>query len=328
MHRYVFEELNKEKWINRSKVTGYPKVAKDLAISMKKYGIHPDEYLLLNFYDLDNQRRERIISRKERDAFVKVFNKKEELPQLEEKINFLTNFKDYVNREFLLLKDASYEDYLSFLSRHPGYVAKQSDSGQGKGVEVVKEVKDPVQEFQRLKDKSYDLLEEVIDTHEELREISPAGTPAIRIFTFVDKQSTPHIIFSAINLSTDNPVVNFGSGALKALIDPVTGKIVTDGISKSDQSYGAHPFTGHQIKGRQLPDWDNLRKSVLNAAMEFPDVRYIGWDCTISSKGAALIEANAKRPGINGQQLAGFKKADERYSDFEMVREEFNELTS
>lgn len=147
MHRYVTEELNKDRWDSKSKWTSYPAVASDLTLSMKKYGLHPDEYLLLNFYNMDSERRGKIITRKERDAFVKYFNRTEALPKLEEKINFLTNFKDYVNRDFLVLKESTYDDFLVFLSKHSGYVAKQSDSGQGRGVEVVKDVLDPEKEY-------------------------------------------------------------------------------------------------------------------------------------------------------------------------------------
>lgn len=160
-----------------------------------------------------------------------------------------------------------------------------------------------------------------------LKELSPNGTPPIRVFTFVDEHKEPHIIFSAINLSMYNPVVNFGSGALKSLIDPKSGRIVADGIDKNNKLYSSHPVTGVPIKGQVIPQWDNLRETVLKAALEFPEVRYIGWDCTISSKGATLIEANAKRPGINGQQMEGFKKADETYAHFDLVRDAFRRRT-
>lgn len=302
-------------------------MASDLTKSMKKYGLHPDEYLLLNFYTMDNERRKKIITRKERDAFVKYFNRSEDLPKLEEKVNFLKNFKHYINRDFLILKDSSYEDFLAFVSKHSGFVAKQSDSGQGRGVELVKNVLDPKKEFSRLKEQSFDLIEEIIETHPALKELSPHGTPPIRVFTFVDEDKVPHIIFSAINLSTSNPVVNFGSGALKSLIDPESGRIVAEGIDKNNTLYSSHPVTGVPIKGQMIPEWDSLRETILKAALEFPEVRYIGWDCTISSKGATLIEANAKRPGINGQQMEGFKKADETYANFELVREAFRSRT-
>lgn len=323
MHGHVIKELKKDKWDAKQKWVAYPKVAFDLIRSIKKYGLHPDEYLLLNFYHMDRERRKKIITRKERDAFVTYFNHSEDLPKLEEKVNFMVNFKEYINRDFLILEESNYDDFLSFLSKHSNFIAKQSDSGQGKGVELVTDILDPQREYKRLKEESFDLIEEVIDTHPSLKKLSPNGTPPIRVFTFIDEHKKPHIIFSAINLSTHNPIVNFGSGALKSLIDPETGLIVADGIDKNNHLYTSHPVTGVPIKGQEIPEWDNLRESVLKAALEFPEVRYIGWDCTISSKGATIIEANAKRPGINGQQMEGYKKADETYANFELVRDAF-----
>lgn len=293
----------------------------DLTISTRKYSIHADEYLQLDFFNLDSNRRKKIISRKERNEYIRVFNKKNHIPMLENKIHFLFNFKEYVNRDFLILKEANYDDYVSFLSKHKGYVAKESDSGQGRGVEIVAQVNDSEKEFKRLKEKSYDLIEEIIETHPILKDISPGGIPPIRIITFVDENNKPHLIFSAINISVSNKVVNFNSGAIKAIINPENGEIVTDGLQKSNEVHTHHPVSRTQIKGFVVPEWTALKSMVLNAALKFPEVGYIGWDCTITKNGPSIIEANAKSPAINGLQMEGYKKADETYANFELVRD-------
>ncbi|EXJ23330.1 putative hexapeptide transferase family protein [Alkalibacterium sp. AK22] len=323
MHRYVTEELKKEKWQSKQKWIAYPLVAKDLVSSTKKYHIHPDEYLQLDFYSSDDKRRESIVSRKERDAYVKLFNKKEITPKLENKIEFLTHFKDYVNRDFLIIRDASFEDYVSFISRHPAYIAKQSDSGQGKGVEMVSEVKDPETEFKRLKDHSFDLIEEIIEIHPELKDLSPGGISPIRFITYVDENSVPHIIFTAINMSTGSQIVNFNSGAVISIINADTGELMNHALDKKNKMYELHPVTGKPIKGFKLPEWDALKALVLDAAVKFPEVGYIGWDTTITANGPCIIEANAKRPAINGLQMEGFKGLDEQYGNFKFVREEY-----
>lgn len=328
MHRYVSQELQKDEWRSKQKWSAYPVVAKDMATSTRKYRLHPDEYLQLNFYNLDTNRRNNIISRKERDEYVKLFNKKEVLSKLENKIEFLTNFKDYVNRDFLIIKDASFEDYLSFATSHSGYIAKQSDSGQGKGVELVKDVEDFEKEFKRLKENSFDLIEEVIEIHPVLKDISPGGISPIRFLTYVDEMKVPHIIFTAINMSTGSQIVNFNSGAIISIINPETGELVNDALDKKNRMYELHPVTGKPIKGFTLPEWDELKALVLDAASKYPEVGYVGWDTTITAKGPCIIEANAKRPAINGLQMEGFKLLDEQYGKFKFVRDEYKRRTS
>lgn len=324
MHSYVTEELKKDEWQSRQKWVAYPLVAKDLATSTRKYGLHPDEYLQLNFYNLDDNRRNNIISRQERDEYVKLFNKKTDIPKLENKIEFLTNFKEYVNRDFLIIEDASFEDYVSFVSSHSGYVAKQSDSGQGKGVELVREVEDFEKEFNRLKEKSFDLIEEIIEIHPVLKDISPGGISPIRFLTYVDEMKVPHIIFTAINMSTGSQIVNFNSGAVISIINPETGELMNDALDKKNRMHEQHPVTGTPIKGFKLPEWDALKALILEAAAKFPEVGYVGWDTTITAKGPCIIEANAKRPAINGLQMEGFKRLDEKYGNFQFVRDEYN----
>lgn len=328
MHRYVLKELKKDQWQSKQKWLAYPLVAKDLATSKRKYNLHPDEYLQLNFYTLDDSRRHNIISRKERDQYVKLFNQKAAIPKLENKIEFLSNFKDDVNRDFLIIKEASFEDFVAFASSHSGYIAKQSDSGQGKGVELVSEVEDFEQEFNRLKDNAFDLIEEIITIHPELQAISPGGISPIRFITYVDEKGVPHIIFTAINMSTGSQIVNFDSGAVISIIDADTGELMNHALDKQNRMYELHPVTGTQVKGFKLPEWDALKELVLNAAVKFPEVGYVGWDTTITAKGPCIIEANAKRPAINGLQMEGFKRIDEQYGNFDFVRNEYNRRQS
>lgn len=328
LHHYVTEELNKDQWHSKHKWMAYPLVTIDLASSIKKYDLHPDEYLQLNFYNLDNNRRKKIISRKERNEYVRLFNKKEDIQNLENKIKFLTNFQDYVNRDFLILEDASYEDYVSFISSHQGYIAKKSDSGQGKGVELMSKVEDFDKEFKRLKENSYDLIEEIIKIHPVLRNVSPGGIPPIRFITYVDEMKVPHIIFTAINMSTGSQIVNFNSGAVISIINPETGELMNDGLDKKNKMHELHPVTKKPIKGLRLPEWEALKELVLNAAVMFPEVGYVGWDCTITAKGPCIIEANAKRPAINGLQMEGFNRLDETYGNFDLVRDEYRRRKS
>lgn len=243
--------------------------------------------------------------------------------KLEDKKQFFLNMGDYVNRDFLILEHTPYEDFKQFCSKHTVLVAKKADSGQGRGVKVITELYHTRQLYDQLKADQFDLVEESVTPHPLLKAISPIGLSPIRLFTYIDEDGKPHIIFTAIIFAQKDPVVNFTTGGIKAIIDPITGEIVTHAIKKNNEQVKAHPVTKQPIKGVMMPDWEELREMMLKAAMEFPKVRFIGWDCALSDKGPLILEANARRPGINGQQMPGYDKADEEYAEFEFLRQEF-----
>ena len=58
------------------------------------------------------------------------------------------------------------------------------------------------------------------------------------------------------------------------------------------QKYIYHPFTNQKLVGFQIPLWDNVKATVLEAANLIPEVGYIGWDVAILECSVALIEGN------------------------------------
>ena len=88
-------------------------------------------------------------------------------------------------------------------------------------------------------------------------------------------------------------------------VDPISGKIQSDGYSESGEVYQQHPDTGVVFKGYQIPRWQELIKIASMAAQKFPQHNYISWDLALTNSGWIMIEANYKGEFIGPQITNG-----------------------
>lgn len=83
------------------------------------------------------------------------------------------------------------------------------------------------------------------------------------------------------------------------------GIINTDGIDECANTYIAHPMTGMQFRGVQIPFWEEICALCKEASQALPCLRVVGWDVAILSDGRLeLIEGNHS-PGMNIVQGTG-----------------------
>ena len=82
------------------------------------------------------------------------------------------------------------------------------------------------------------------------------------------------------------------------IIDNYLDKTILDILAyKDDNIFGIHPTSKKQILNFQVPQFEEAKKLVLEAAKEIPEIKYIGWDVAISDKGPCIIEGNSY-PGV------------------------------
>jgi hypothetical protein len=71
-------------------------------------------------------------------------------------------------------------------------------------------------------------------------------------------------------------------------------RALAPGRSRHDfSSVSVIPGTAKRFVGFQLPQWDQIKKLALGAAMVFPWARAIGSDIAITDQGPVFIEGNA-----------------------------------
>ena len=111
------------------------------------------------------------------------------------------------------------------------------------------------------------------------------------------------IVAAYLRIGNNNNVVdNFNHEGLAAPINIETGIIDYLAIDKHDHVYEKHPVTNEQILWLQIPKWERIKRFVVQASKEIPEMGYIGWDVCLGDKGPYLIEAN-EFPGNDIYQL-------------------------
>lgn len=129
--------------------------------------------------------------------------------------------------------------------------------------------------------------------------IYPKSVNTVRILTMIDPETGKSFIAAAaqrIGNDQSFPVDNCAAGGFTAGIDIETGKLGKATSTKLQENklvwFTNHPDTHSPIEGVFIPDWNNLKNSVLAIAQSLFFIPYIGWDIVVTDDGFTIIEAN------------------------------------
>ncbi|MDG1330955.1 MAG: sugar-transfer associated ATP-grasp domain-containing protein [Crocinitomicaceae bacterium] len=141
------------------------------------------------------------------------------------------------------------------------------------------------------------LIEECIIPHSFFQSIYDDGVPDFRVIVYKHQ-----IALGMLRVPTDasDGKANLHQGGLGIGVDLSTGQM-TDAFD-GNSYYDVHPDTLKQIKGIQLPYWDEIIELSLKTAEVFP-LKYLGVDIVIDqNKGPLIMEVNV-RPGLGIQMV-------------------------
>jgi alpha-L-glutamate ligase-like protein len=201
-----------------------------------------------------------------------------------------------------------------------GFVVKPAEGSQGGGILIVERISPDKQNFVtgRLGDltthefihylygilsglyslKGHQdkvLVQEKIQNIPEFVRVSSSGIPDIRVIVFLGFPLMAMIRFPT-ELSGGRG--NLHVGAVGSGIDLRTGTIIHS--IQNNSTITEHPDTGIQLKGMQIPRWQELLK-LASQCSEIARIGYLGVDLVIDkNKGPLLLEMNA-RPGLSIQ---------------------------
>lgn len=195
------------------------------------------------------------------------------------------------------------------------FIVKPIAGTGGKDIHRVTVVQNGAVPIFHLKDKEYDaksllkfladsiatsnncgfLIQEYIQQHEKLTQISPSASMNIRIITLMRPSGEVVVTSASTRIGRSGAIVsNAGSGGLLARLDPQTGAITrcrSTGYIDSVETIN-HPDTGYRILDSTIPFWGETIQLCCNAARLIPDANSIGWDVLVNSTGPILLEGN------------------------------------
>ena len=255
-----------------------------------KYEAGYIDYELFEMYNMDKYQRKTVITRGINNEIIRKYNDPKAMKVFGDKIKFNEIFDKYLKRDWLEITKDNYDEFDNFCKKHKNFIAKPTKECCGKGVDLVnvkgknlKKVHDMLFKTNHL------LVEETVNQNKTLNELHPDSINTIRIVTLKG------IVVAALLRigNKHNHVDNFNHGGLCVPIEIESGKIVYEAIDKKGNLYERHPLTKKQIVGMKIPKWTEVKKFCEDAALEIPEVGYIGWDVSVTkNNGICFIEAN------------------------------------
>jgi hypothetical protein len=274
------------------------KLWQDAVRSALRYNISILDYFYFRFFELSDAARRTYAGTGFMYEYQLRMNPKGARDRLENKIEFLQTYRQFVNRRFATLEQLDRDTTLAhrLLTNKTGKVVLKGARGQvGAEVKVIDaQAYSPSQLKAFMQANELDLLEEYVVQHRDIRRLSDSGLNTVRIFSQLDNRNEVDYLGARLRITVDSPVDNMAAGNLAAPIDLDTGVIsgpaVYSDITKPAVS--VHPITQAPIVGFQVPYWRESLQMVREAAQLYPYNRSIGWDVAITDAGPELIEGN------------------------------------
>lgn len=259
------------------------------------------DYLNYKFYNKSSKELKEYATIKHQDTFYELVSPSEYKTAFTIKYNFLNNFKKYINRDFFY--QGTKEELKEFLNKHPQFMYKPVDGLGGHGVRKmsIEDIKD-FDEFYNGIVSNGNLVEELIIQHEEISKFASKSVNTLRIMTFNYRDHSEILEVMMRIGDGDHDVDNFHQNGMGVLVDKETGKLIGKAINKNNEEYEYHPKSNIKFDGFQIPNWEIIKNTVLEASKVNEHIHVVGWDVAVTKDGCTLVEGN-RRPGFDLPQV-------------------------
>lgn len=142
------------------------------------------------------------------------------------------------------------------------------------------------------------LFQAALKPHDSLAALQCGRLSSLRVMTLQAPGGEPSIYRAVWKVPRQfNIVDNFESGTLGnllAAVDIDDGRVirVIQGYGLSLKKLECHPDSGLSFDNLVLPDWSDLKETVLKAARLLPQFGFQHWDVALTEQGPVLLEIN------------------------------------
>ena len=169
------------------------------------------------------------------------------------------------------------------------------DLDSGRGAELLNMEDFPSEEAfcTYVREKGFGVLENVVENHDKLNAVNPYALNTMRLSTLIGDDGKPYIFCMLPKFGLEKRIVDVRG--MHSPIDIDTGIITQkfhSGNVTTDITYDTHPTTGAVLKDFEVPLFKEATEMILEAAMEVPELRYVGWDVAVTNEGPVIIEGN------------------------------------
>lgn len=272
------------------------------------YGTSIMDYYTFRFERRTHEEKMEYVTWYGRFVYMAFLNKDRDLHLLDNKFEAYNLLKPFYKREAMTVAGwEDFEAFCEFVGRHRSIFVKPVNLELAEGVHRLKiRPEDDLKVvFESLLDEAKGLdcedvtrpvehrliLEEEILQSKAMAQFNPQEMSVLRVTTILVKDEV-HFFYPVFRMMCGDGEDKRGEMySYEALVDVATGELVTDGVEARCE-VECHPVTGVKIKGFKLPQWEELKSMLEDAARMLPTLRYIGWDVAHTDKGWCIVEGN------------------------------------
>lgn len=278
----------------------------DMLVCAVRYGAGYHDYLIFGFYDMNARQRDTYMTRVRNKRLIELVNDPAYEHIFTHKNEFDKRFSAYLGREFMDLAEATPESFAAFMADKDVIFAKPNVGESGKGIEKLEKIRfadlDEMYAYVTTPEHNFGVIEQQLVQHPDLNTLYPLAINSYRIVTLV-ADGVAHCAYAVSKSGNEGKYVdNMENSGICCPIDQETGKIAGCAHTSALINYDVHPYTGVKLVGFALPFVKESVELAKKAAMEVPQIRYVGWDVCVTPDGPAIIEGNVY-PGYDFWQL-------------------------
>ena len=282
------------------------------------FGFDYDDYFDYEIFNKNVKDLDKFINKGYKKVIYRACNDRNYTHYCKNKGDFNKKFKKFVQRDWIVAEECTIKEFKKFIDKYPIFFAKPIEGTGGASAKIIEYNGDLQSLYNECVQNKY-ICEEIVKQHKDMAKFNDSTLNTLRLYTLVPEDGKPIITLGNARFGRlGNDVDNFHSGGVSAVIDLETGKLTSDAINRAHVKVTHHPDSNMKFKGFQIPNFEECKKTVCEAALVVKELRHVGWDVAIAEDGhIELIEGNAF-PNFDITQAAdqiGKKDRYEKYID-------------
>jgi hypothetical protein len=176
-----------------------------------------------------------------------------------------------------------------------GKITGKRNSSAGEGFRIY--TGDGTDTVRRIRNDGADILEPLIRQHQAYQAIYPDSLNTLRIHTVRSSQGVRTFLLPILSVGGDGAVTDISNSTTRyRVLLAEDGSIIQAFRQDPGEPWRPaerHHNTGYLFRrGRKLPGVPECLECCRKAAFYIPEMRYIGWDVTVTENGPVIVEAN------------------------------------
>ena len=249
------------------------------------------DYMKGNYANLSEEDRKKMLTGENYRKLLAYLNPIEYRIVMDDKIICNKIFNKYIKRKYIDLRVTTIKEFNDFLKDKKNVFAKLVDGFGGDGVKKIEvsKIKNITKLYNELIKNRQFLVEEEIIQNEELNKINKFAVNNIRVITIL-KDKNVYILERILRIN-DGKTNTISSHDIQGRLDE-EGNLISKMVDDDLNIFETHPITGFKFLGLKIPYMKEIIDLCKSAALEVPNIRFIGFDIAVTKNGPEIIEVN------------------------------------